>query len=634
MNSLKLLIKGSSTHGLEIRLCDIPGLVSPVTVSILSATLTNVKVEDIEKKKYEKDVQAIQDGLREAEEKALIRGALLSGPSAPLPVAHAPQNPPLGFPMEPNPAHPPSGHVSLQLPLFSAAFLSSGNPPSELSNHVVLPTSCLQQFTQEAVDFPIVLELSRTSTAGETRKTHVIPIDYQNRITAAYAPYHVLEDLGLFSSLSSSTSNQSAPVENSSTAMDVDAPSSESATNHASSPYPTSGEGTLVTFKTVKLPKGTMATIQPQEFEWMSAIGEEQQKPVLENQLRQFQCLSVHDTVRIQHQNRTFTFKVVSLEPAPAVSLLGTDLAVEILPASNAPSHVDLTPLLQLHADVPTDFKSETQMVLNLKKGDSRYFSLELQNPNLALAFEIESLEGFPASLFAATHRPYPSPMDHTWTSDDFTQLSQRQATLLQQTGKRRLLLSQDDPSFATGRFHVSVVAHMADASCIFRAQVGLKSDLALWAKSSNMLGSSGEPPANSTQCSHCSRWVPNASSALHQIQCVKRNWVCPKCHFVCPTTEKDKHLSIAHTLITCECGFQSEGDLVALHREYECHLRPSTCPYCNLAMPQGERAAHMRDCGSRTSQCDLCHEWIKNYDMTVHRFEAHSEDQHSSSAP
>lgn len=619
--SLKLLIKGSSNHPDTTRLCDIAGLTTPVSVSILSASLTSVNLATIDKKKYDQDVQAIQQGLKEAEQNAQLRAAVVQ---TSIPTSSN-ANPNIRTPYDaydlPAAHHRPTGHVELQLPIFSSAFLADGGkPPSNESNQVIFPTSVLEQFTQNAVEFPIFIEASITYPNGERRKTHVTPGDYRNRIDAAYAPYQILNNLGLFEYTSDSSTSLSS-TQLSPTLMDFDTPSSSVPTNDGpqsssippSSPYPTIGEGALVTFKTVTLPKGTMATLQPQEFDWTTNIPEEQQKPVLENQLRNFQCLSLGETILIRHLNHSYSFKVVALEPADGVSLLSTDLAVDILAAVNSPLHVDLSPSLKLSSISAPDeiISSQTELVLNLQKGEAKYFCFDLINPNLAVSLEIESLQGafleltnaffpqfptfecspasfclllspgFPASIYACTRRPYPTPADHLWSSEDFSNISQRQANKLLQTGRRGILLSQDDPNFRTGRFNIGVHASLADASCVFRCKVGLKSEIAVGSeggagKSGSLLSSSGaafsnEPPPNATHCDHCLRWVPKSSFALHTTQCAKRNWVCPTCHFVCPTAEKDKHISISHSRITCECGFESEGDLVALHREYEC---------------------------------------------------------------
>jgi hypothetical protein len=625
--SVKLLIKGSSAHADSTRLCDITGLSSPVTVTVLSGALTTVSVSDIDKKKYDEATQAIQESLNEA---ITNRGATLSSSS----IAQLVVDRPTIFENDGRAnielngrVNRPLGHVELQLPLFSGAMLPIGNPPSDFSNQVVLPNNLLQQFTQEEVPFPIVLEASRLDVNGEMRVTHVIPGEYHARIDGAYAPYQILQDLGAFDQPLHSSSSPNS--------MDVDNPAATSSSSlPASTPFTMTGEGVLVSFKTTQLPLGTTATLQPLEFDWLTAIPEDQQKAVLENQLRRYLCLSLHDTIRIKHLNRTFRFKVVSLEPAPAVSLASTDLAVEILLPMDAPQHANLTQPLGINTrKADSDSPTDTSLVVNLKKGESSYFELEFNNPNLAILFEVQSLEGFVPAIYVCTRRPYPTPSDHIWSSENFSELSERQVKKLQQTGRRRVLLSQDDPKFTTGRFFVGVHASLADASCTFRAIIGLKSELAKGFSSGptsgSLLSSSGaEPPANSSQCAHCSRWIPTATITLHQLQCSRLNWVCPTCQFVCPVSEKDKHTSIAHAIVKCECGFESEGDLVALHREFECHLRPFSCPYCNLSMPYGNRASHIRDCGSRTTKCSTCNVWVKNSDMAAHQMDIHHSEQ------
>jgi hypothetical protein len=618
--SIKILLKGSSTHPDSTRLCDISGLSSPVSVTILAGTLSKVSVVDIDKKKYEEETQQIQKILAQASTRV---GTTL--PSSSIPHAAELFHPvPQVHDAPPRHVARPSGHVELQLPLFSGAMIPFGNPPSEYSNQVILPSNILQEFTQEEVPFPIVLEASRKDINGELRKTHLIPAEYHPRLTAVYAPYQILVDLGAFEKRVNEMEvdeQAAAPSASASTSSSASEPS-------VTSPFTMTGEGVLVTFKTVQLPPGTSATLQPLTFDWVQAVPEEQQKAVLETHLRRYLCLSLHDTITIQHQDRKFQFKVVALEPAEGVSLSSTDLAVDILTPIDAPLHSNLSSGLKSNAGSDS---REIQQVLHLKKGDSRYFEMDLSDPNLSALLEVQSLEGFPPTILACTRHQYPSIHDHTWSSDDMSALSRKQMTHLQQTGRRRILLSQDDPNFRTGRVFIAVSAVLADVTASFRAVEGSKTDLALGFSagltSGSLLSSSGtEPPSGSSQCGHCLRWIPAAALTLHQLQCSRLNWRCSLCNFVCPIAEKDRHHSIAHATVRCECGFESEGDLVALHREFECHLRPFSCPYCNLSMPQNQRATHLSSCGARTSQCPHCQAWVKNYDLPAHIQDYHTD--------
>ena len=654
---IKLLIKGSSSLADSSRICDISGLSSPVLVTVLAASLTSVSVEDIDRKKYEHDAQVIQVELREAAERASLRSHAMSHSSIAQLALERPNmfhnvNDFQNNDLEEGgrTAHAPAGKLAFDLQLFSGACLPIGHPPSEFSNQITLPSRILQSFTQEEVPFPIVLEISRIDSLGQRRITHVIPGEYQNRIDAAYAPYQVLQDLGSVDephhqiadnkmdvdSLPATASSSSSVEHPSSSTTTEEHPSptapSSSTTTTSTSPFPTSGEGMLVSFRTVQLPKGTTATLKPLEFDWLIAVPEEQQKPVLEDQLRRYLCLSLNDTIKVQHGSKTFKFKVVALEPAPAVSLSSTDLAVDILIPQDSPTHSNLTLSINGSSPIPSNEKHEHQSVLSIKKDESRYFQFEISDPNQALILEVESVEGFPPSMYVCTRRPYPTASDHMWSSDNMSGFSERQIRKLQQTGRRRIILSQDDPQFALGRFYVGIHAPLAASSFILRTIVGLKSEIvggsfaASGARASgSLLSSSGaEIPPNSTQCHHCSHWIPNATLTMHQIQCARRNWVCPSCHFVCPIGEKEKHMSIAHAVVKCECGFESEGDLVALHREFECHLRPFQCPFCNLSMPYGKRSSHLTECGSRTSQCPTCQAWVKNNDLAVHQLDLH----------
>lgn len=635
-STLKLLIKGTSNSSDNSRICDIAGLSSPVTVTVLSGSLTTVKLEDIERQKYEADAAELAKNMKAAAERAasatVASAQHVSAQHMDLFDARRDNLNEYVAPIR------PTGHVTLDLPLFSNAFLPHGSPLSEHSNLIIMPTNVLKRFTDEEVPFPIILRASRTDKSGkEWMSTHVIPAEYRERINAAYAPVHILRALGAYQKSDDSNASSLEQASNSSK-MEVDDQ------NPFVSPSETSNDGFTVTFSTVKLEKGTMATLQPVEFAWTTRVAEEQQKAVLENQLRAYQCLTVGDTIKIEHERNEYNFEVVALEPKPQVSIVGADLAVDILPPVESPIHQNLNSSLQLSSSTSSSIgssdKREFSLPLNLHKSQTKFFEFELEDPNLAVLCEVESLEGLAPSLYISTRKPYPTPIDHTWSFDNTaTQIGEgsRLAKKLQQTGRRRLLLSQDDPSFSTGRFFLGIYAEWADASFVFRVVVGLKSEISAGFYSSasgltsgSLLSSSGEAnmeiPPNSTRCDHCRRYVPTPTYTMHQLQCARRNFVCPTCNFVGPIAEKEKHQSIAHAIIKCECGFESEAELVALHREFECHLRPFVCPFCDLSMKYGLRSSHLAQCGSRTSTCPICKAWVKNYDMPAHRMDMHPE--------
>lgn len=779
VGTIKLLLSGASNTPNSTRLCDLPRLSSPVTVTVLSGSQAQSKINEIEKAKYDQDAAEIEKNLKAALERSkastLVSSSAPSSSSESFPSSNGmypsssssyassgfpssssssqPSNPPFssntlssnasGYPKFEEMTY--RGRVELEIPIFSGACLPSGKPPSEHSNQIILPTSVLKRLTEAEVDFPILMRVSRRLPNGREVFSHVLPAEYRDRIDACYAPAQVLKKLGAYSkrekqeddnkkeeksdgnmkideiqrdglisngngngdglSQQSSSQEQQSSLQqyqpqfqqhsqqSSQSSMDVDP-------SHQSESDSFQDEGFIVRLETVKLPKGNTATFQPFEFEWTSRVPEEQQRPLLENQLRHYSCLTSGDEIAIEHEGREYHFEIVqvsstqdhqsSSQSSPnqssttdAISLLGeVDLAVNILMPVSSPSHKNLDSILSpINTSLDNPPKVEHELTIELKKGESCFFDFTMDNANAALLFEMQSFSGLLPSLFASTIKPYPTPSDHTWsfenaftdsntnTGSDMHQDDSSEASIasshhndshqedhqdsssmdlakinrlqrkMAQTGRQRLFISNAHPSFHTGKFFLGVYAEWADASASLKIVGGPSSIITSLVRDTSsssgglsLLSSSSElslpPPDGSVRCDHCNRIVPSSSFGLHEIQCKRRNFVCPKCKWVGPISDVEKHNSIAHPLVKCECGFEGEADLAKLHREYECHLRPFTCPYCHLSMRYGLRASHLAQCGSRTSLCPTCNTWVKLYDLASHNASLHPDHQ------
>lgn len=80
------------------------------------------------------------------------------------------------------------------------------------------------------------------------------------------------------------------------------------------------------------LPKGTFARLQPLEAGFQQAAGDKV-KEILEAALAQYSCLTEGDTVDVEIEDVTFVLRVQALLPAEAVSVVETDLEVEVEPS-------------------------------------------------------------------------------------------------------------------------------------------------------------------------------------------------------------------------------------------------------------------------------------------------------------
>lgn len=57
----------------------------------------------------------------------------------------------------------------------------------------------------------------------------------------------------------------------------------------------------------------------------------------------------------------------------------------------------------------------------------------------------------------------------------------------------------------------------------------------------------------------------------------------------------------------------------IALHKSFECDLRPVPCKYCEAPFPERKLRSHEEYCGSRTDACGLCGRMVVSKRMAAH---------------
>jgi uncharacterized C2H2 Zn-finger protein len=458
----------------------------------------------------------------------------------------------------------PTASVELHIQCHSIAFSNHGPKPNfEISDKIVLPHTVLEEVVNNRLELPLTF---RISTKSSQHITHAGVLDFTAPSNTAYLPFWMMQKLGL-------------------------------------------DEGDEIDLKTVKLPKGEFVKLKPMNDNWADIPTRE----LLEYQLRNYQSLTTNDVIKVNHKGQTYDLHVVSVRPVGrngaensveisiaenegelpemGVSILDTDLNVDIEGIKTGVEHVEL------------ELGEEKEV--SLQQGEYGYFTIVLPEfQNGSFVIEIQTISG-DADLYLSTKERYPSQKSFIWAS--------------QQKGSKRLVLSPDDPKFSPGRYFIGVHAFGGDAKFILTITLRDKEGQTLG-------GTSDQAGASETKiCSNCRRAVPVGAILLHEAQCARRNFRCPQCGEVMPLDQKDKHLSVAHALLKCECGKEFEQDVLPLHKEYECPRRGVKCVYCGLVLPYEEKGPHQFECGSRTAKCPHCDKIHKRRDMKTHIVEAHN---------
>ncbi len=131
------------------------------------------------------------------------------------------------------------------------------------------------------------------------------------------------------------------------------------------------------------------------------------------------------------------------------------------------------------------------------------------------------------------------------------------------------------------------------------------------------------EDEASGVACKNCARKLPQRSIALHEAQCARVNYRCVQCSKVMPVKQREKHARVAHALVVCECGIETEQFLMEQHKS-ECCMQPTKCIYCEFLVPLVMRGRHQELCGNSTSTCVFCDQVLKRKELAHHISRVH----------
>jgi ubiquitin fusion degradation protein 1 len=103
--------------------------------------------------------------------------------------------------------------------------------------------------------------------------------------------------------------------------------------------------GMMVNLRNIKLEKGKFCKIRPHQTEFIMNANP---RAILENNLRNYVCLTKGDTITIQFNKKKYSIDIVECKPKDAISITNVDVEVDF--------------------DQPIDYKEESEQKLT-KKG-------------------------------------------------------------------------------------------------------------------------------------------------------------------------------------------------------------------------------------------------------------------------
>uniref|UniRef100_A0A2P2QKZ9 C2H2-type domain-containing protein n=1 Tax=Rhizophora mucronata TaxID=61149 RepID=A0A2P2QKZ9_RHIMU len=391
----------------------------------------------------------------------------------------------------------------------------------------------------------------------------------------------------------------------------------------------------LIEVRYVWLPKGTYAKLQPD----VGFSDIPNHKAVLETSLRQHATLSEGDVITVNHGILKYKLLVLELKPSSSVSVLETDIEVDIVGSGSAMESANQHVLKPL-----TLGNLETGMV---EEGNYKYYKFSVDNDTwgkiaaeevrVEVKLEAEAGSG-DTDLYISKHpHLFPTRHQHEWSSHDL--------------GSKILLLNSKDKNFGAGAYSIGVYGFKGATKYKLSVSIQDSSNL----KVGQPAGSSSLVGADTVECRNCKHFIPSRSIALHEAYCSRHNIACQhsgcgivlrieeaknhlhcdKCGQAFHREEMEKHMKVYHEPLQCPCGVFLEKDQMVQHQASVCPLRLITCRFCGDMVPAGNLAMNHRDrlrglcehesvCGSRTAPCDSCGRSVMLKEMDIHHVAVH----------
>ncbi|GFQ00066.1 ubiquitin fusion degradation protein 1 homolog [Phtheirospermum japonicum] len=386
----------------------------------------------------------------------------------------------------------------------------------------------------------------------------------------------------------------------------------------------------------VWLPKGTYAKLQSVEPGFSDIPNH---KAVLETGLRQHATLSQGDILTVNHGVLTYHLRVLELKPSYSISVLETDIEVDIIGPESAErvNQYLLRPLML--------GKPEHGVI---DEGDYTYYKFSLDDDTwnrissreikIVVNLESQTQDG-DIDLYVSRHPLlFPTSHQHTWSSHDM--------------GSKALVLGAEDQNLGPGLYSIAVYGFKGTSKYLVSVNVSAQKQGQLATSSTSV------PDVDTVECQNCRRYIPSRTIALHEAYCGRHNVVCQhvgcgvvlrveererhvhceKCGKAFQREEIEKHMKVFHEPLHCPCGVVLEKEQMVQHQSSDCPLRLITCKFCGDMVQAGTCAADARDrirglseheslCGSRTAPCDSCGRSVMLKDMDIHQIAVHQKN-------
>lgn len=339
-------------------------------------------------------------------------------------------------------------------------------------------------------------------------------------------------------------------------------------------------DSSMVQVRYVWLPKGTYAKLQPLQLGFSDIPNH---KAVLETSLRHHATLSQTDVLTVHYGSLKYTLHVLELKPSSTISVLDTDIEVDIIASDTSQPTTDQLLLrpLTFHNPESGEIVLGNYSYYKFSIDDATWGRLSSGDVNVEVKLKALGQDG-DTDLYVSRHPLlFPTRHQHGWSSHD--------------VGTKTLVLSSKDHNMGPGSYSIAVYGFKGttkyELSVIVKENI--KQNLGQQAVSST---SSLEQ--DTVECRNCRHYIPSRSIALHEAYCSRHNIVCQHagCGIVIRSGEADNH-------VHCEkCGKAFQKGEIEKH--VEIFHEPLNCP-CGVVLEQEQMV-------SKINPLFVCHDLIR----------------------
>ncbi|CAL9036949.1 unnamed protein product [Musa banksii] len=393
----------------------------------------------------------------------------------------------------------------------------------------------------------------------------------------------------------------------------------------------------LVEVHYVSLPKGTYAKLQP---EGMGFSDIPNHKAVLETTLRRHATLSQGDIITVSYGELNYKLRVLETKPASCVSVLETDIEVDIEGHDSAQESSRNQPVL-----APLVIGKVEEGIV--EEGTFNYYKFsveaaiidEVASGRMNIEVKIEADAGDADTNVYISRHPliFPTQHRHEWSSHEM--------------GSKVLTVRPKDPNLVAGTYSIGVFGFKGVTK--YRISVAFKDNV------KQQIGghatASSPIDMESVECENCKHFISSRTILLHEAYCFRHNVLCQhngcgvvlrkeeaashvhcnKCGQAFQQGQIEKHMKVFHEPVHCPCGVILEKEQMIEHQSSTCPLRLIMCRFCGDMVQAGSTPADARDrlrglvehesiCGSRTAPCDSCGRAIMLKEMDIHVIAVH----------